>query len=75
MAGVDECAASPRVQGAALDMYLGKRPLRQAPALHPMCIAASELASFCEKDVSCVHWLASCFAAFTAVLGFRILTD
>jgi len=50
MLGVDEVLSSPRAQGAALCMYLEKRPLRQAPPLHPMMVLALELAAFCESD-------------------------
>lgn len=57
MSGVDSCVASPRVQGAALNMYLEKRPLRQAPPLQPMMIAALEFGSFCERDT---HMRAMC---------------
>ena len=46
MLGVDEVLSSPRAQGAALCMYLEKRPLRQAPPLHPMMVLALELAAF-----------------------------
>eukprot|EP00435_Cladocopium_sp_Y103_P017632 s4052_g4.t1 len=50
MLGVDEVLSSPRTQGAALCMYLEKRPLRQAPPLHPMMVLTLELAAFCEAD-------------------------
>ena len=50
MTGVQLCVESARVSGAALSMYLCKRPLKQAPPLHPVMLAILELASFCESD-------------------------
>ena len=50
MTGVQECIESARVSGAALSMYLCKRPLKQAPPLHPVMLAILELATFCESD-------------------------
>ena len=49
MQGTDACISSGRVKGASLDMYLGKRVLRQAPALEPIMLAILELACFCER--------------------------
>ena len=50
MYGTKECLESSRVKGAALDMFLEKRPLKQAPALPAIMIATLELAAFCERD-------------------------
>lgn len=50
MQGTDACISSGGVKGASLDMYLGKRVLRQAPALELMMLAILELACFCERD-------------------------
>eukprot|EP00434_Breviolum_minutum_P009828 symbB.v1.2.008656.t1/scaffold540.1/size189765/21 len=50
MTGVQECIESARASGAALSMYLCKRPLKQAPPLHPVMLAILELATFCESD-------------------------
>lgn len=50
MKGVSECTSSARCKGAALAMYLGKRPLRQAPPLTPVMICLLEIAAFCEAD-------------------------
>ena len=61
MNGADECATSVRVAGATLEMFLEKRPLKQAPAMHPCMIAVLELASFC------------CTSAYTrALAGFAL---
>ena len=39
---------SARAPGAALEMYLTKRPMRQAPPLSPVMVAV--LGLFCEVD-------------------------
>ena len=50
MSGIQECVESARVSGAALSMYLTKRPLKQAPPLEPTMLAVLELACFFESD-------------------------
>ena len=50
MKGAVECTTSARCKGATLDMYLHKKPLKQAPALTVNVLCVLELASFCEKD-------------------------
>ena len=49
--GTAECTTSMRVKGAALEMYLTKRVMKQAKPLEPMMILALEIACFCEHDV------------------------
>ncbi|CAL1162138.1 unnamed protein product [Cladocopium goreaui] len=51
MSGASECMESPRIAGAALAMYLTKRPLKQAPALDPVVLAILKLMSFCERNL------------------------
>ncbi len=48
--GASQAAESQRNKGASIDMFLQKRPLRQAPALHPVMIVILEIAAFCEID-------------------------
>ena len=48
--GAKDCALSARIKGASLSMFLEKRPLKQAPALHPVIIAILEIACFAEAD-------------------------
>ena len=48
MEGAIGCIESTRVSGAALSMYLTKRPLKQAPPLEAHMIAVLEIAAFCE---------------------------
>lgn len=50
MSGIQDCVESARVSGAALSMYLTKRPLKQAPPLEPTMLAVLELACFFESD-------------------------
>ena len=51
MSGATECMESPRIAGAALAMYLTKRPLKQAPALDPVMLAILDFMSFCERNL------------------------
>lgn len=44
--GAADAAASIRVKGTALDMFLNKRPRRRAPEIHPIMIAALEIAIY-----------------------------
>ncbi len=48
--GAWDCINSVRARGAALEMYLTKRPMRQAPPLSPVMVAVLEWACFCEAD-------------------------
>ena len=48
--GVTECVNSSRIKGAALEMFLSKRTMKQAPPLTPEMIATIEVACFCEPD-------------------------
>ena len=48
--GAADAAASIRVKGAALDMFLSKRPRRRAPEIQPIMIAALEIAACVEQD-------------------------
>ena len=50
MTGTASCLESARVSGAALQMYLTKRPLKQAPPLEPIMLALLEMMSFCLYD-------------------------
>ena len=48
--GALEASQSQRVKGASVDMYLEKRPLRQAPALHPAMVSILEISVFTLRD-------------------------
>ena len=48
--GAADAAASIRVKGAALDMFLNKRPRRRAPEIQPIMIAVLEIAACVEQD-------------------------
>ena len=45
--GAEKAASPPRVRGASIDMFLDKKPSRQAPALHPAMIGILEVAACC----------------------------
>ena len=51
MSGALSCVESARISGAALEMYLTKRPLKQAPPLEPIMLAVLELVSLCENNL------------------------
>ncbi len=59
--GAVECMGSARTKGASLDLFLHKRPMKQAPALSPIMLGVLELAAFCESD-----------AHLRAVAGFSL---
>eukprot|EP00435_Cladocopium_sp_Y103_P036200 s268_g9.t1 len=79
LAGADASARSMRVKGAALHMYLTKRPRRQAPELSTIMIACLEIAVCLERDsylralagycLSCVFGRLRCSDANRVVHG------
>lgn len=51
MSGALDCVESARISGAALEMYLTKRPLKQAPPLEPLMVGILEIMSFCDENL------------------------
>ena len=62
MEGAGDCVSSARISGAALSMFLMKRPLKQAPPLVPYMLAVLEVASFFDSNayVRCLAGFCLC---------------